>query len=105
MITHWLVEATRVKIADTINGIIGKKPDRKGYERSPNNLAGERLEDALGKARHRATIMAGTYLAHARREVTYDEIEQVLTMAGGDPLAVQNLRATLVSWREEARNA
>jgi hypothetical protein len=54
---------------------------------------------AFAEADAKATERCGAYLAHARQDLTFDEIRFVLSLAGGNEEVINGLDVALHDWR------
>jgi hypothetical protein len=56
-------------------------------------------EFSMLEAHRRATLCCGAYMAHAKVDMSFDDIRHVLHRAGGDSEAIANCDEHLYGWR------
>jgi hypothetical protein len=54
---------------------------------------------AVTLAHELSTLRCGAYLAHARLDLTFDEIRHILAVAGGDADIIDGMEQHLHDWR------
>jgi hypothetical protein len=95
------VIATRIKIESMIQSYLRRiEVDEVLSPYRHDKRGAAKIERARARALNVVTYQAGAYLAHSRREFSYEDIKRILRDAGGDTNAVDNMQHHLVIWRD-----
>lgn len=96
------IAATKIKLESMIRSYLLNSSELQVL--SPHSASTDRQRNKIRRlrdvARTECTFRCGAYLAHARHDLSYEQIEQILVAAGGDPEAVLGIRSHLVMWRD-----
>jgi hypothetical protein len=83
----WLVQSTRIKLGEMRWSILARRDDLR--------------QEAVADSYLAATLACGAYLAHARPELSFEHIKDVLISAGGhiETIESEEMAENLHNWR------